>query len=316
MEALPTTNTIRLETHGVVCATRRENVGIMQMQYRGNYPSAYGEVRPKLLGQKHKPLYACVDSKSPEISQLITGAAVGHVFKLGGPTPPFEDLEPRAEGRSPGFSGWVFCNSASQMKELGRKIRDDCVVDPTLDSEPGANTREMRLGDHISGTAVKGWTVTYMTAVQKGFGCCGCRLGGSSRGPVYINDAGEARDFIDVALEGQFGEYGTMFGVQFRLPDFEKGIAKNGHRIRGQTVALHPNFDPTGRGFGQDFLEEVALACVCFRTCRIGANTPAECILCRCPCYVQAMKDSGLVKPKRADCPPVPVVMNTRGRRD
>lgn len=228
----------------------------------------------------------------------------------------FADLEPRAEGRSPGFSGWVFCNNASQMRELGRKIRDDCVVDPTLDTEPGANTHEMLLGDHISGTSVKGWTVTYMTAVQQGFGCCGCRLGGSSKGPVYMNDAKEARDFIEVALEGQFGEYGTMFGVQFRLPDFEKGVVKNGDKIRGHKVTLNPNFDPSGQGFSQEFLEEVALACVCFRVCRLGGGADTECILCRCPCYAQEMKDSGLAKPQRPDCPPVPVVMNTRGRRD
>jgi len=274
-----------LETHGVVSASERANIGLIQFQYRGNFPSAYTH-------DQTKPLNAAVATNTPGIGLLASGVVVGKVYEMGAPEAPFYDLPPRPEGRSPDFEGWVTCQKSSQMHELFSKMRDDLVVQD-----------EHMLGDPISGYQVRGWCLTDIGYMKSGTECCGKQQGGEKQEPRPVKSKDDVKQIMDLALEAEIGEYGTNFLMRFRLPDNEKQVVTEG---------LDGKFNAMGQGFAKDMLEEVSCACVCMRVWKCPCNlTHKHVPLCKLPLYARKYT-GGMVTGAKSEHPPIQVVMNTR----
>jgi len=294
---LEMTSTIMVETHGVVSSAARENLGIIQFQYRGNFPSAYTH-------DQTLPLNAAVAAKSGDIGLLASSVVVGKVYGLGDAEAPFYDLPPRPAGRSPDFEGWVTIQKSSQMKDLITKLRADLVVDPPDVEVNGQMVAgEAVLGDPISGVAVKGWVLTDLGFTKAG-GICG---GASKQLPRPVGTVAAVQEIVDLALSNEIGEYGTNFDMRFRLPDHEKQVVSEG--VAG-------NFNAMGQGFAKNMLEEVACACMCVRVWKCPfVFAKAEKTLCKIPLYARKYTGGLAVSSKDQEYPPVPVVMNTRAMK-
>lgn len=293
---LETTSTIQLETHGLVSSTERANLGIIQFQYRGNFPSSYTH-------DQTKPLNAAVAASSSTLGLLASGVVVGKVYGMGAPEAPFYDLPPRPEGRSPDFDGWVTVAQSSQVKDLMKLLRDDLVVPSVIRVDgPKANT-ELTLGDPVSGVNVRGWVLTDIGFMKTGMECCGSQYGKGKQEPRAVKTKEDVQKIVDVAFEGEIGEYGTNFLMRFRLPDNEKQVV---------TEDVHGKFNPMGQGFKKEMLEEVACACVCMRVWMFPCNLSHKYKpLCKLPLYARVY-DGAMGTAAKGDFAPVQVVMNTR----
>lgn len=292
---LETTSTVKLETHGIVSTTERANLGMIQFQYRGNYPSSYTH-------DETKPLTAAVAANTADIGLLASGVVVGKVYELGSPEATFYDLPPRPEGRSPDFDGWVVCKKTSQMEKLKSVLRDDLVVQES-----------MVLGDEIaSGVQVKGWVLTDMGFMNKGTEFCGIGLSsGGKQEPRPIGTKGKYEEFLKLSMEGHIGETGKAWMLRFRLPDHEKQIAGSaGSELNKDQIDVR--FDAKVGGFSKSMLEEVACACVCARVWRFPCNfTRKDTPCCQMPLYAQPYTGAMQVSQKSPN-PPIQVVMNVR----
>lgn len=291
---LETVSTIKLETHGVVSATggERTNLGMIQFQYRGNFPSAYTH-------DPTKPLTAAVAANTADIGLLASTVVVGKVYEMGEPLyPPFFDLPPRPEGRSPDFDGWVICKQTSQMEKLFSVLQDDLVVQ-----------QDFVLGDHINGVQVRGWVLTDMGYINQGSECCGTTYGSGKQDPRPISSKDKFKEIKDQSMEGHIGEYGMAWILRFRLPDHEKQVVCN----EGE-VQVDGKFNPLGAGFAKNMLEEVACACVCMRVWKFPCNMQHKYKpLCKMPLYAQKYTGAMQVSQKSTN-PPIQVVMNTRAK--
>jgi hypothetical protein len=282
-----------VETHGVVSSKERENVGVIQFQYRGNFPSAYTH-------DQTKPLNAAVLCNTAPMGLLASGVVVGKVYGMGEAEAPFYDLPPRPEGRSPDFEGWVTCAKSSQMKQLQSRLREDLVVGVPNDQ---GIVEEMMLGDPISGSQVRGWVLTDIGYMKSGTECCGNQQGGEKQEPRPVNSKAEVDEIIKIALEDEIGEYGTNFLMRFRLPDNEKQVVTEG---------VDGKFNAFGQGFAKNMLEEVSCACVCMRVWQCPCKlTHKYKPICKMPLYARKYT-GGMVVGSKSEFPPVQVVMNTR----
>jgi hypothetical protein len=290
---LENTCTIQLETHGIVDPNERANIGIIQFQYRGNFPSAYTH-------DQTKPLNAAVAGNSSDLGLLASGVVVGKVYGMGEAEAPFYDLPPRPEGRSPQFDGWVTCAKSSQMKLLQSTLREDLVVG--VPNEKGV-VEDLMLGDPISGSQVKGWMLTDIGYMKSGTECCGNQQGGEKQEPRAVSKKEEVNEIIKIALEDEIGEYGTNFLMRFRLPDNE---------IQVVTEGVDGKFNAFGQGFAKNMLEEVSCACVCMRVWQCPCKLTHKYVpLCSMPLYARKFTGSDALTGK-SDLPPVQVVMNVR----
>lgn len=286
---LETTSTIKLETHGVVSSSEATNVGMIQFQYRGNFPSSYTH-------DPTKPLTAAVACNSANLGLLASSVVVGKVYELGEPEAAFHDLPPRPAGRSPDFDGWVICKQFSQMEELAGKLRDDLVVQ-----------EDMVLGDHISGVQVRGWVLTDLGFLNQGTECCGTTYGKGKQEPRSVSDKNKYAEILKVSREGAIGEWGMAWMMRFRLPDHECQVVggDDGRQI-------DPKFNPSGGGFAKNMLEEVSCACVCMRVWKFPCNMEHKYSpLCKMPLYAQKYTGAMQVGQKSAH-QPIQVVMSTR----
>lgn len=295
IKALETTSTIQLETHGLVSSAERANLGIIQFQYRGNFPSSYTH-------DQTLPLNAAVAANSSTVGLLASGVVVGKVYSMGAPEAPFYDLPPRPEGRSPDFDGWVTVTQSSQVNDLLALLREDLVVPSVIRVGGPKEGQELTLGDPVSGVNVRGWVLTDIGYMKTGMECCGTQMGKGKKEPVSVKTYEEVKKIVDVAMEGEIGEYGTNFMMRFRLPDNEKQVV---------TEDVDFKFNPTGQGFKKEMLEEVACACVCMRVWMFPCNlTHTFKPLCTLPLYAR-VRDTPLSSGK-SNHAPIQVVMNTR----
>lgn len=289
---LETVSTIKLETHGIVSATERANVGIMQFQYRGNFPSSYTH-------DPTKPLTAAVKCNSANLGMLASTVVVGKVYELGNPEAPFYDLPPRPEGRSPEFDGWVICKEHSQMLKLEEQLRNDLVV-----------KEDMVLGDHINGVQVRGWVLTDMGYINQGTECCGTTYGKGKQEPRHVANKEKFSEILKISRESEIGEFGVAWIMRFRLPDHEVqivGAGDDGKQVDGK-------FNPMGGGFAKNMLEEVSCNCVCMRVWKFPCNLEHKYSpLCKMPLYAQ--KYSGAMQvSQKSEHQPIQVVMSTRAK--
>lgn len=279
---LPTTSTIRLETHTVVGKDRSAK-GMIQFQYRGNFPSAYTH-------DQTKPLNAAVASGDSQIGLLASTVIVGKAFGLGSAEAPFYDLPPRPAGRSPDFTGWVHCHMWSQIEDLKSKLREDCIV-----------TDACELGDTISGVQVKGWVLTDIGFMKTGTELCGRQQGGEIFEPRPVKSKEEAEAIIKIADEKHIGELGMNFQMRFRLPDLEKQVVTEG---------VDSGFNALGQGFKKGMLEEVSCACVCMRVWMFPCNlTHKDKDICRIPLYAREFETP--ISAASSDLPQIPVVLSS-----
>lgn len=286
---LETTSTIKLETHGVVSASEQTNVGMIQFQYRGNFPSSYTH-------DPTKPLTAAVACNSANLGLLASSVVVGKVYELGEPEAAFHDLPPRPAGRSPDFDGWVICKEFSQMQALEGKLRDDLVVQD-----------DMVLGDNISGVQVRGWVLTDMGFLNQGTECCGTVYGGGKQEPRPVGDKNKFAEILKTSRTNAIGEFGMAWMMRFRLPDHECQVvgSDDGRQIDSK-------FNPLGGGFAKNMLEEVSCACVCMRVWKFPCNFEHKYSpLCTMPLYAQKYTGAMQVSQKSAH-QPIQVVMSTR----
>jgi hypothetical protein len=294
---LETTSTIRLETHGIVAANERKNLGMIQFQYRGNFPSSYTH-------DPTKPLTAAVSCQdSAMLGLLASGVVVGKVYELGQPEAPFYDLPPRPAGRSPDFDGWVVCKKFSQMQDLEEKIREDLVV-----------AQDLVLGDDkIDGVQVRGWVLTDMGYINQGSECCGTTYGTGKKEPRHINNKAKFSEMLKHSREGQIGDFGMAWMMRFRLPDQEFQIVGGGEALVDGDP-LDTKFNPPRAGFTKNLLEEVSCNCMCKRVWKFpcifgGPEEP----LCKIPLYAQKYTGEGAIQVSQKSAhEPVQVVMNTR----
>lgn len=288
---LETTSTVKLETHGVVSPTDRSNIGMIQFQYRGNFPSSYTH-------DPTKPLTAAVAANTADIGLLASTIVVGKVYELGSPEAPFFDLPPRPEGRSPDFDGWVICKQTSQMEKLKSKLRDDLVVQ-----------EDMVLGDHVAGVQVRGWVLTDMGFINQGTECCGRMKGKGKQEPRPVGTIKEFEEILKVSMDNHIGEWGMAWILRFRLPDHERQVVctEGEKQVDGK-------FNPMGGGFTKNMLEEVACACVCMRVWKFPCNlTHKYHHICKMPLYAQKYTGAMQVSQKSPN-PPIQVVMSTRAK--
>lgn len=286
---LETVSTIKLETHGVVSAGQRENIGMIQFQYRGNFPSSYTH-------DPSKPLTAAVAANNASMGLLASGVVVGKVYELGDAEAAFYDLPPRPSGRSPDFDGWVSCRKYSEMQALEKKLRDDLVVQ-----------EDMVLGDVFAGVQVRGWVLTDMGYINQGTECCGTSYGKGKQEPRHVPTLEKYSEILKNSKEGEIGEYGVVWLMRFRLPDHEQQVV--GHEP-GQQV--DSRFNPMGSGFAKTRLQEVSANCICMRVWKFPCNlnhkyTP----ICRMPLYAEKYENAMQVSQK-SDKQPIQVVMSTR----
>lgn len=286
---LETTSTIKLETHNVVSQSR-ENVGMIQFQYRGNFPSCYTH-------DTTKPVTAAVAASTKDVGLLASSVVVGKVYELGAPQAAFYDLPPRPAGRSPDFDGWVVCKQFSQMEKLAEKLRDDLVVQD-----------DMVLGDEkINGVQVRGWVLTDMGYINQGTECCGTNYGKGKQEPRPVPDKAKYAEILKISREGQMGDFGMAWMMRFRLPDHEQQIIGN-----DPSQQIDGKFNPMGGGFAKNMLEEVSLNCVCMRVWKFPCNLQTKySTLCKMPLYAQKYTGAMQVSQKSPH-QPVQVVMNTR----
>lgn len=292
---LETTSTIRLETHGVVSSSERSNVGMIQFQYRGNFPSSYTH-------DPTKPLTAAVAANTADIGLLASGVVVGKVYELGNPEAPWHDLPPRPAGRSPDFDGWVVCKNTSQMDKLKTVLRDDLVVQ-----------EDMVLGSEISGVQVKGWVLTDMGYTPTGNEFCGatCCAKGDKQQPRPVGTVAKYEEILKHSMDGHIGEYGRKWILRFRLPDHEKQVYGSDEGTISACVTSD-KFNPSGGGFAKNMLEEVACECVCMRVWKFPCNMDHKYrTLCKIPLYAQKYSGAMQVAQKSASAP-IQVVMNPR----
>lgn len=286
---LETTSTIKLETHGVVSSSERRNAGMIQFQYRGNFPSSYTH-------DPTKPLTAAVACESSQLGLLASSVVVGKVYELGSPEAAFADLPPRPAGRSPDFDGWVICKQTSQMEDLEKKLREDLVVQ-----------EDCVLGDNITGVQVRGWVLTDMGFINQGTECCGTTYGKGKQEPRPVADKAKYAEIFKISREGQIGEFGMAWFMRFRLPDHEFQVVgtDDGKQIDGK-------FNPSGGGFAKNMLEEVSCNCVCMRVWKFPCNLEHKYSpLCKMPLYAQKYTGAMQVS-KKSEHQPIQVVMSTR----
>lgn len=287
---METTSTIKLETHTVEMQDEPTAIGMIQFQYRGNFPSAYTH-------DQTKPLNAAVACKTSDIGLLASGVAVGKVYGMGDAEAPFYDLPPRPAGRSPDYDGWVTCKQNSQVKKLIEKLRDeDLVVQlETADEEP------LILGDPISGISVRGWVLTDIGWARKG----SFLTKKAKQDPRPVKTKKEVQEIFDVGMKEETGDYGTDFIMRFRLPDHEKAVVTEG---------MSPGFNKFGQGFTKNMLEEMACVCICMRVWKFPCNLEHEYKeLCRMPLYARTYTGGMQTDVKDSNAPaPIQVVMNTR----
>lgn len=287
---LETVSTIKLETHTVEMYDQPKAIGMIQFQYRGNFPSAYTH-------DQTKPLNAAVACETSDIGLLASGVAVGKVYEMGDAEAPFYDLPPRPAGRSPDYDGWVTVKQNSQVKRLVDKLRDeDLVVE--LESK---KEEPLILGDPISGISVRGWVLTDIGWTRKG----SCLTQGAKQDPRPVKTKLDVNEIVSTGLKEESGEYGTDFIMRFRLPDHEKAVVTEG---------FSTGFNKFGQGFTKNMLEEVACVCICMRVWKAPCNLSHEYKeMCRMPLYARTYTGGMQTDVKNSNAPPpIQVVMNTR----
>jgi len=285
---LETTSTIRLETHTIVNSGSKDPAGMIQFQYRGNFPSSYTH-------DPSKPLTAAVAvNGSATLGLLASSVVVGKVYELGEQEAAFHDLPPKPSGRSPDFDGWVICKKYEQMTALTAKLRDDMVVQD-----------DMVLGDdRIDGVQVRGWVLTDMGFINQGTECCGTNYGKGKQEPRPVEDKAKFEEILKTSREGQMGDLGMAWMMRFRLPDHEQ-------QVFGKDPNQQPDlrFNPVGGGFANNMLEEVSCACVCMRVWKFPCNMQNKhSLLCKMPLYAQKYSGAMQVR-KNSAHQPIQVVM-------
>lgn len=258
-------------------STADKQVGALQFQFRGNYPSAYTH-------DDAKPLKINGAAEDVKLGQLMAALSAGRVYEMGEAQPVFESVKALPQEASPDFSGKVFAKKASQVRSLIDRINPNTMV--VMD--------DAVLGDHLKGTQVKGWKLTFAGyKYEAPFACCGMSLGGvGGVDPRYMATKEELDAFVKGALQAQSGDYGTTFEFKFQLPDQEKQIVKKGENIFGVVSDMDGKFNPSLGGFGEQ-MEEVRLACTCIQCWRFPCNfTQKKTFCCTMPCYAQKVNST------------------------
>lgn len=294
-------STVKFNDFEVLESKSKEPVGNLQALFRGNYPSMYThdqDIAFKINGNTTDGL----------IGTLLSAVAAGMTYPMGDAIPTFAGVRAKPEGSSPGYSGFVECSWAPQIKLLvglsgeTPRLREDLIV--------GEDMVFGEFGSSAVGTQVKGWLLTEIGYSQDGLGCCGISCMGKQRKPRCVSTFQEVKDIIKVALEDQIGDAGTTFQMRFRLPDPEKHIIRKGANSFGDVNVIDHAFNPALGGF-VDQMEEVALTCNCIRCCKFPCNlTHEKVICCRCPCYARVV-NSAKAHPLEWAEPPPAVVMVT-----
>mmetsp|Transcript_27930 Transcript_27930/g.74178 ORF Transcript_27930/g.74178 Transcript_27930/m.74178 type:complete len:551 (-) Transcript_27930:264-1916(-) len=291
-------STIKFQDFDVLDAKSKEPVGLLQSQFRGNYPSMYThnqDIAFKVNGNTTNGL----------LGTLLSAVATGMTYPMGDAEPTFAGLKAQPQGTSPGYSGFVECDWAPQMKLLlgldgGKaKLREDLIVGD-----------DMVFGTRVNGTQVKGWLLTEIGWNADGLGCCGISCLGKQKKPRCVSTRKEVEDIVKVALEDQVGDKGTTFIMRFRLPDQEKQIIKKGDNTFGDVNLLDSKFNPPGGGF-IDQMEEVDCTINCIRCCKFPCKfTHDKIICCRCPCYARVVNSAKAHPSKWEEPPPVVIMVN------
>jgi hypothetical protein len=271
------TNTIRFDDFDVLNSETGQQEGVLQAVYRGNYPSAYTH-------DKNVPLKLFGNTGNSQCGVLLSAVAAGMAYPMGNAVPTFCGLRPRPQFTSVDWNGVVEVKTVSQVKDFfgvdgPAKIGDDMIVQ-----------QSHVFGNKNNGTQVKGWKleeVGYSNSKKK-------------RKAKYVTSIKEVQDMIQVAYEGQIGEFGTTFELHFKLPDQEHGIVQKGNNFFGQVEALDSKFNPPMGGFARQ-LEAMDLACTCIRLYKCPCNFAKDKrILCRCPLYAQVAEHAAEGKSQSA----------------
>jgi len=271
----PVANTCMFEDFPVMSSSGDKQVGALQFQYRGNYPSAYTH-------DQMKPLKINAAAESVKLGQLMAALSAGRVYEMGEAQPVFESVKALPTDTSPNFTGTVFAKQASQVRSLVDAINPNTMV----------VMQDAMLGDHLTGTQVKGWKLTYAGYKREKGICCCIEIGVGGLKPRYIATLEELRTLVTGALEGQAGSFGTTFELLFQLPDQEQQIVKKGDNTFGMVSDMSGSFNPGGGGFAEQ-MEEVRLACTCIQCWRFPCNfNQKKTYCCSMPCYAQKVNNT------------------------
>lgn len=250
-------------------------VGSVQLQYRGNVPSAYthDETVPFSVG-----MYMQNGEKEGIVASAI---AFAKSYTLGLPQPFLANVP--LTKLSPGYDGWVFTMHSDEIKKLEANLSpNNVVMEKTF----------------LGGTGPNAIDVTGYTLIQVGWEaamgqCMGCTCGGKTQKPVDAVVRDEASEIFKKGFE--WGNPTWM--LRFYLKDPEKEI------LNSKTARVHGDFKDY---YQTEPMEQVRLACVNYRLCKF----PADCavkksVCCSCPLYARA-QHTARVLPHSPDAQKVP----------
>lgn len=259
-----------------------QQVGAMQFQYRGNFPSAYTEFQNPFGPLKPFKVFGATNDAT--MGMMMTSLAAGRSYNLGGAAPLFAHIPPMAKGRSPDFSGLVCVPKKSHAEAMIAKLNpetmivmEDCVL---------------YTGDK-DGHQVKGWKLLKVGYMEQPPGAGGVyysmgqTVGGKQVEPRVVKTPKEASDIVKVGAEMQSGDYGAVWNFEFDLPDPEKQIKRKGFNLGFGEMDMDGSFNPPRGGFAVE-MQEVMVTCEMVRYFQTPCNfTQKRQFCCKLPLYAE-----------------------------